>query len=686
MNALVSLSTGLLLTEHHDDGVIESVTPEYCPNESYDALTLSALRDWHMLSATKLDAVKANARKLVLEERAISLLECAAQVTSPQLRSRTLEEVESLFAEKVDASAVSSGLLLMPLSDPSVFKGLAALAISTGHFICGTILDSVASLQPQLRRLYHWWSNSATRSRRTGVDMAELWANLSRTGVLDRVLKATSPQALRATWLTFTQSVGSVSTRKQLIEVLGDLEAILFPGEKTQPAQAFIQDVNDQDFEIGPDVDELLPHDSRRAHQRILAQVSGIADAIGKGNDSKAERFLAELIQEQSGEDDKVYLVKSLCNIARRAASVRRRDFEARLLLAALKVLPEDGYALLQYADHLKRVKRFPEALEHAQRAISQEPVVARSTIADIYAVQGRFETALAAYRLIPGWEGDDKIQLAIADLYRKSGDYERAEELYTRFDPDYDEYHRVKAGLAEIARRRGEYAAAREVYEAILSLSTVDPDSRFIYRGSLADVFVAQGDFGNAYKLADQLVHERPFDMRGRAIHATVLALSQSDAAAIESLKKARYDGGNWEWLGHFTNGLLLLRLGRHQVARSQLLKSAETAIDTGARITSSLGAALAFLSFGDSRQATRLLRHLPKGASALESHIRSILRFHAASCSKDARAVRELREAVDKAAMADPGIEKALGYIIRGDFKRACYVEAGLMLRIAA
>ena len=57
--------------------------------------------------------------------------------------------------------------------------------------------------------------------------------------------------------------------------------------------------------------------------ERALKQVQAIQQAVGQGQDQKAESFLKQLIASQI-DDDHEYVVKSLCNIAQRCADLRR--------------------------------------------------------------------------------------------------------------------------------------------------------------------------------------------------------------------------------------------------------------------------------------------------------------------------------------------------------------------------
>ena len=171
------------------------------------------------------------------------------------------------------------------------------------------------------------------------------------------------------------------------------------------------------------------------AYNKVKKQIAAIAEAVSKGRDAKAEKFLRELIQGQTSlSGGKDYAVKSLCNIAQRCADMFRIDFEAICLDHALRLEPLDAWALIQHGDHLKRTGNYEEALRSFEKAGRLGEIdVARSAVADVYSQQSNYEKAIQIYKTIPDWSHRPDVLTAIADNLRKMGQMEEARKLYNK-------------------------------------------------------------------------------------------------------------------------------------------------------------------------------------------------------------------------------------------------------------
>jgi tetratricopeptide (TPR) repeat protein len=289
----------------------------------------------------------------------------------------------------------------------------------------------MADLQPLLRRLTDLWLGLAeTAFNRFSESREAIWTTLVEKGKVKELLRAGSAREFLAVWNLLVFDFPTPKSRSGVQTLGGELSRRLFPKKAHEVAVPVGS--TEETESMSPDQPEHATSD-HEVFERVKKQIAAIAKAISEGRDTRAERFLHELIQDQTScSGGEARAVKSLCNIAQRCAAMFRMDFEAVCLKKALELDALDAWALIQYGDHLKRVGNYEEALKVlAQAEQLGESDVARSSMADVYSQQGDYEKAISAYKAIPDWSAKAAVRTAIADNLRRIGRADESEAIY---------------------------------------------------------------------------------------------------------------------------------------------------------------------------------------------------------------------------------------------------------------
>lgn len=655
----------------------------------------SAARDWEEIEGTDTSALLEIATREYWLERTVSLLRLTIAGLESSLEKRVLEHVEEILGSRVPSEKVLDRLLVAPLADQSSSIALAHSALSYGFAAAASILDELVDLQPLLRRLTDLWLGLAeTAFSYFSESKQRIWATIVEKGEMKQLLGARSRREFTAKWNLLVFQFPTPQSRSGIQTLGEELSHRLFPSKGqdsiiTAPLPEEEEPASPDDVERGLSVYETF--------KRVEKQIAAIAQAVSQGHDAKAEKFLRELIRDQTsflgGES---YAVKSLCNIAQLCADMFRMDFEVVCLEKAIKLDPLDAWTLIQYGDHLKRVQNYDEALISFEKAGQLgESVVAKSSAADVYSQQGDYERAILTYKDIPNFHDEPRVLTAIADNLRKMGRMEDAQDVYNKLINSAQQgllefsssSIRAQAGIAEIAKTQGKLEDALLDYRGILAREDVDDRDRLFYRLGLCNVLKLMEKFDEAYSVVDEVIQGFPFLMQARFVRGSILGLIGN---ALEGLKDLPETSGSrsWqEWLRRYYRGLLLLKLERYGDAKKNLVEELPKAIASGEdKAVLRMAAALWFLSNDETPEADGILSQIPDLYDCHLQYLSLVLKLHSATRREDLAVIDSLRKQIAGLQVVDDRLGKALVALDERDFSHALVYETDALLKIAA
>ena len=654
----------------------------------------SAAQDWEEIEGSDVDDLLKIATNEYWLARTVSLLRLAIGGLEKSLEKEVLNHIEELLISRVSSEKALDRLLVAPLADPHSPLASAESALSYSFSAVASILDELIELQPLLHRLTDLWLGLSTTVSHDYPELKEaIWVTAVEKCGTKQLLIASNGNEFIKVWNRLVFHFATPQYRSGVNALGRELSQQLFPlkGQKVIMTD-IIQEVDDpvQCYEKERTISD------HKAFMRVEKQITSILQAVSKGHDGKAKKFLRELIQQQTSlSGGESYAVMSLCNIAKQCADMFRMDFEEVCLNEALKLHRYDPWTLIQYGDHLKRVGKYEEALKFFDQAEKfGESDVAKSSIADVYSQRSYYEKAILTYETIPNFREKPKVLNAIADNLRKMGRMEEAQNAYQELIDSAqqglaefaDNAVRAHAGVAEIAKRAGRLEEAMQSYYRILEQET-DDRRRLIYKLGLCNVLKLMDRFEDAYAIVDEVIQDFPFAMEPRFIRGSILGLIGKE---LEGLKDLPESGGSssWrEWLRPYYRGLLLLKLERYGDAKQNLVGELSKAIASGEEeAILRMATALCFLREGEISEADEILSKIPNIYDCHTQYLSLVLKLHSATKREDLVVMNSLRKQISALKFTDVELEKVVVALGNRNFSLALSYETDALLKLAA
>ncbi len=698
MIGISSRSAGVLLlpkSETDEYSILDVVVG--AKRDPIDAQYLySAVQDWEQVEGADARALLEAATREYWLARTVSLLRLAvAGDLGEALERSVLEHVEETLASRVESEKAIDRLLVAPLANPRSPLALAESALSYGFAAVASVLNELADLQPLLRRLVDLWLGlPATVFSHFSESKEMIWMTMVEKGEIKQLLTAGTGRDFTAKWNLLAFQFATPQSRSGISALGKELAHRLFPGKE---AEHMVSGSATEETELTAQ-DQVEPTaGALEMFERAKKQIDAIALAVSQGHDARAERFLRELIQEQtlsSGGEN--YAVKSLCNIAKQCADMFRTDFEEICLKEALRLYSHDPWTLIQYGDHLKRIGDYGAALEvFAQAEQSGESDVAKSSMADVYSQQGDYAKAICTYETIPDWTEKPEVRTAIADNLRRMGHMDESEAAYTQLI-DLEQQGlagfvgktlRAQAGIAEIAKRRGQLEDALAIYERILRQRGMDDRDRVVYKLSLCNVLKLMERFDQAYSIVDQVIEEYPFAMAARFVRGSILGLIGQAAQGLEDLREIGGSRSWREWLRRYYRGLLLFKLRRYEDAKKNLVEELPKAIASGEdKAILCMAAALCFLRERETVRVDGILSTIPELHDCHAQYLSLVLKLHLATQKRDHAMMKHLMDQIATIQVVDERLAKAVLALRKRNFPLALTYETDALLKLAA
>ncbi|MEX0655322.1 MAG: tetratricopeptide repeat protein [Phycisphaeraceae bacterium] len=687
MKATCSYSAGLCIVDQdgEDSPLVLSFAGGSITQICADAGVLSTVPDWEVLEQPTITELTEYGSRVYRMKRAGSMLELAFQIDDPEISIEVIEDVEDELSA-ISPDQLIARMLIAPLKNTHQWAGLSKTAAAQGLNAVANILDQVVSSQPLLRRFMSAWDRlPLTLFTPLHTTKGAVWEQLVDKGLNLQIINATSRDHLRRIFHQFAFSMSTPPKRAATVAIGEAIAKALYANDGMARSLEKLM-LSDQEYDDG-----VVENDARSNHAKyvqVMSQINAITDAIAEGNDSRARRFLKQLVELQMGSHEgDSRAVKSLCNIAKQCADMFRSDFERECLYAALELAPSDEWTLAQLGDHFKRTGEYDQAIDVLSRIQGEQSAVAESTLADVYAHQGQIEKALDTYRRIPGWRNEASIRTAIADNFRRLGDHDRALELYEELEADGLASDRTAAGKAEIAKCRGRLQEAHDTYRELLRRGQEDERSRVVYHCALANVLQRMGDTKQAFEVIDQVVQDAPFAMQARVIRASLLGLFDEEEEGLASLPYRGQLTAVGEWVRHYCRGLLLLKLQRFAEARQQLLENLEAKVLAGEeRALLRLAAAITYVGEGQAKRAREMLPDQLGAGDAYAQYIEMMVRYHLAVIQQQDEERLHIAEWFRNQPIEGSDVVQAIKHIDAGDYAAAIRCEINAMLRLAA
>ena len=696
MIGISSSSAGVLLLPKTGTG--EYTVLDVVRGEEQDPIEAqylySAAQDWEEIEGSDAKALLETATREYWLERTVSLLRLAIGKLESSLEKRVFEEVEEILGSRVSSEKVLDRLLVAPLTNPRLPLESAKSALSYGFSAVAAILDELAELQPLLHRLTDLWLGLAETAFSDFPESREMiWATLVEKCGVKQLLKAGSEREFTTKWNLLTFHFPKPQSRSGVSIIGQELSRRLFPREG-QGEIITVPSIEEAEL-ISRDEKELVMR-SHEIYERVKKEINAIAQAVSKGKDRQAKRFLGQLIQKQiSVSGGERYAVKSLCSIAQLCSEMFRIDFEAVCLNKACQLDPFDAWTLIQKGNHLKRAGNYDEALIVFNKAEQLgESIVAKSSAADVYSQQGEYEKAILAYKAIPNFQNEPSVLTAIADNLRKMGSIEEARATYVDLIdrakqlPEFVDCEiRAKVGIAEIAKTQGRFEDALRIYHKILKREDIDYQSRLFYKLGLCNILKLMDEFKKAYVIADEVVQEYPFLMQARFIRGSILGLIGREVDGLKDLPESSGPLSWREWLRRYYRGLLLFKLERYEDARENLVEELPKAIASGKeKDILRMAAALWFLKEGETSEADGILSEIPDLYDCHAKYLSLVLKLHSATRREDIAVMHSLKKQIAELKVVDDKLEKAVLALEEKDFSRALTYETDALLKLAA
>ena len=573
----------------------------------------SAAQDWKEIDGPDKEKILQKAISEYWLSRAVSLFRMALGGLEESLENRVFEHIEELAVGQTNPDKILNRLLIAPLIDPKSPQYLAKKALSNGFSTVASILDELADLQPLLQRFTDIWLNLDDHLFNQFEDQKNLiWRTILDKCSIKAILKTEHRKDFLNEWNLMTFHYSDPKSRSCISNLGNEISASLYPDQYIDEGV----NVTDKDYEIDSDLQNLNELTNFEAFEKVKKQIKAVDLAVSHGKDTKAEKFLRELVESQiSYKGGKDHVVKSLCNIAQRSADMFRMDFESKCLNEACRINPSDEWTLIQYGNHLKKIGNYDKALDVFKKVQKLgHSDVALASIADVYTHQGNFTKAICIYQSIPNWNEKTELLSGIADNLRKMGEFDDARKAYDKLLPITEYPDRIMAGIAEIEKKQGRLEKAKQIYQDILDREDLVKRDQTIYRLALCNVLKLMEQFYEAYNIVDMVLIDFPFFMQARFIRGSLLGIIGRELEGLNDIPESKKTPSWEEWTRWYYRGLILLKLDRYEDARKNLVEELSKTLVVGEeKAILRMAAALWFLSKDKTTEAEEILSQLP-------------------------------------------------------------------------
>lgn len=176
----------------------------------------------------------------------------------------------------------------------------------------------------------------------------------------------------------------------------------------------------------------------------------------------------------------------------------------------AQQINPYNAYVYGLLVDGNVEMGNYDTAVYYADRMVSVRPdLTSYSRVSYLREIFGDYNGSIKAMEMAveAGGAGDENTEWSryqLANLYQKTGDYKKAETLYTQSLSMRPNYAYALAGLAQIAAASKDYTKAISLYSK--ADSVVDDNT---IKEELVDVYLQSGNAAKADQLSKEVITE---------------------------------------------------------------------------------------------------------------------------------------------------------------------------------
>lgn len=692
MKAYFSSSSGIAYIDEGSDSKVIYIPEMSLISEKTATIASGIAEDWEIIDEIDEKTLLSIAVNKYRSNRCLLNIESLLLGMPRDIQAEIFEEIEDALKFDGVIDFVKRKLLRAPLIPNQRLQQLVYEALSDGFAAVASLLEFVRESQPLLQRITErWLMLSEEYFVQFGVGRTGVWILAVENGVVVTTIRATDYHAVEHAWNSLALTLSSPIERISLTRLAKAISKKMFPAEDMSNANLLI--IAEEEEYLDSDngkkkrvrAKTVSPYDE---FNKAMKQIQGIVAAISEGRDQKATAYIQHLINEQTSlPGGEAHAVKSLCNIATRCVEMFRTDFEFECLNTAVRLMPTDGWTLVQFADHMKRVGKFNEAINLLSEAKKYgEGKVSISSLADVYVHMGRYEQALEIYGTVPDGEFDPAVRGAKADAIRRWGKLAEAKIEYENLINSGLGSDRAFAGQAEIAKLEGRLEESISIYRGLITSQHVSQEALIIYKLALANVLIRNNQLKEAYCLTDEVVQQRPFSAQAKVFRAAIAGLLGNPQEAIAELKPLGASHAFNEWINEYVRGLLMLMLNRNRDAKTALLKAAATQlVSDNEKNVVRLGAAVCFLNEqGGIAEAQNILAQLPSSNDFFIEALKNIFNFHIAISQNDLAAQERLRKQL--AEVQEPRLRELIVAIENRNWHDASRLEVAMVLSLAA
>lgn len=239
----------------------------------------------------------------------------------------------------------------------------------------------------------------------------------------------------------------------------------------------------------------------------VVRQKEGIVQAIRDRKIARAILFVNQLVAWQLENEDGEHVVKSLCDLAKKAKEHGQYQLQLQLMERAIDLNDSDGYVLNQYADALFTNQKYSAALT-------------------------AYDHAFGCGELVIG-------RLGRAGILKHLGHLPEALEIYEEVCLEHPEEVVAKTGRADTLKAMKQYDAALEAYQEAFSQH---PKDAWVHRGQ-ANTLRALGRIDEALAIYAEACGVNPGDVVAKTAHARILLDSGNCEAALMEYAEICHD-----------------------------------------------------------------------------------------------------------------------------------------------
>lgn len=635
----------------------------------------SLLNDWQDIEGNDEKEILQKAKELhAIESCILDIESCLSGALSDDLVAEVISDIDNAL-KSISTSQILSLLLRASIRSVENLQNIIKIALSHGYVTTGNLLKKVNDYQKILQQfLDKWIEVSLQIETQLSIKPIEILNGLAEARCIEPIILADKKNVFQSAWYNYLLKVEG-RHKKSTIVLMQKLSEKLFPND-LELSEELLQSNLQFDKKFGSHHKEISKNNNKNVNKshlfvnikdKVLRQVNAISDAVAKGFDANAEKYLDQLVKEQVALNKNAkFVTMSLCNIATNCAQLFRVDFEYKCLLIAKSLNPDDSWAKVQLAEHFKNSGKFSEAIKLFSEVISKKEYgethqIALTSLADVYVHQKRYDLALDYYNnfLKEGNCHFETVELAIADLYRKKGDFSIAINLYKKYEEKFGPSHRAKAGIAEIDKFQGNFSKARNTYISIIKeIKDYDDKSYFVYSLALANIYRREKNLDEAFKIFNELAELRPYSKSVLCLRNSVaLLLGEENKISFpkDLMTEAKAFG---EWKQNYFIGLHLLKLRQFEKAKEALLQNIKKEFrDEDADISLRLGVAAYYLHDTDGVvNAENELKGIVCVRDLQHQYILKVLKYQIAKIKKDNEELSRL--AIEISKIADKGM----------------------------